>query len=45
MPSYVQNLRKPIGHDLLLLPSVTGIVTRNDGKVLVIKHSDTGTLW
>jgi 8-oxo-dGTP pyrophosphatase MutT (NUDIX family) len=38
---YVKHLRERVGHELLLLPSVTAII-RNRGRILMLKHRDTG---
>jgi 8-oxo-dGTP pyrophosphatase MutT (NUDIX family) len=38
---YLKHLRERVGHDLLLLPAVTAIV-RHRGRILMLKHRDTG---
>jgi 8-oxo-dGTP pyrophosphatase MutT (NUDIX family) len=38
---YVARLRQRIGHDLLVLPSVTGVVRDKEDRILLVKHSDT----
>jgi len=38
---YLRTLREKIGHDLLLLPSVTAIVFNDRGEVLLQKSRDT----
>lgn len=44
IPPYVEHIRKKIGTDLLLLPSVS-IIPRDDaGRLLLVKHSYTG-VW
>jgi len=40
---YIKRLREKIGHDLLMLPSVCGIVINERGEVLLQKSKDTGT--
>ncbi len=37
--SYVLNLRKKIGHDLLLMPSVSVVVRDQEGWVLLARHA------
>lgn len=41
MPGFLHDLRARIGHDLVLLPAVAAVVERDDGKVLILKRSDT----
>lgn len=41
---YIAALRESVGHDLLLLPSVAALPHDADGRVLLVKQSDTG-LW
>src|SRR5438105_15883534 len=40
--SYIQALRKKIGHDLLLLPAVSAIIFNDRGEVLLHQSSDDG---
>jgi len=40
---YVARLRQKIGHDLLVLPSVTGLVRDKEDRILLVKHSDAGS--
>ena len=40
--SYIQSLRKKIGHDLLLLPSVSAIIFNDRGEVLLHQSADDG---
>src|SRR5437016_5819621 len=40
---FIKELREKIGHDLLILPSVCGIVVNDRGEVLLQKSKDTGT--
>jgi len=44
MSDYVRSLRSKIGHQLLLMPSVTMIVRDDEGRVLLVKNADTN-LW
>lgn len=39
---YVRSLRARIGHDLLLLPSVTVLAQDGDGRVLLVRQADSG---
>lgn len=41
-PDFILALRKKIGHDLLLLPAVTGIVVNDDGQVLLVRSVHRG---
>lgn len=42
VPEFIADLRARIGHDLLWLPGVTAVITRESGEVLLVKRSDTG---
>ncbi|MER6591308.1 NUDIX domain-containing protein [Micromonospora purpureochromogenes] len=42
VPSYVTRLRAHIGHDLLLLPGVSGVVRDDAGRVLLARRGDNG---
>ena len=42
IPDYVVRLREKIGHELLLLPGVCGIVLDDGGRVLLNRRADTG---
>lgn len=42
-PDFVVELRRKIGHDLLWLPGVIGIVFDDEGRVLLGQRSDSGT--
>ena len=44
MSSYLRDLRAKIGTDLLLVPTVAGIVFDSDGRVLLAHHMDA-RLW
>ncbi|MET4072903.1 NUDIX domain-containing protein [Hymenobacter sp. UYCo722] len=37
---YLANLRNKVGHDLLLLPSVTVLAFNSSGEVLLVRHSN-----
>jgi mutator protein MutT len=41
---YVREIRDCVGHRLLLLPGVTGIVRDEQGRVLLMRRADNG-LW
>lgn len=41
--NYLKQLRKKVGHDLLVLPSVSAIVVNGAGEVLLQKNKDMGT--
>jgi 8-oxo-dGTP pyrophosphatase MutT (NUDIX family) len=43
-PDYIARLREKVGHDLLLVPSVTVLAFDAQGRVLLVKHGDRG-LW
>jgi 8-oxo-dGTP diphosphatase len=38
---YLKNLRARIGHDMLLMPSITAIVVNDRGEILLQKSRDT----
>jgi 8-oxo-dGTP pyrophosphatase MutT (NUDIX family) len=40
MSDYIRRLRAKVGHDRLLMPSVTVIVFDERGRVLLVKHAD-----
>jgi 8-oxo-dGTP pyrophosphatase MutT (NUDIX family) len=42
VPDHVRRLRSAIGRDLLLLASVTVLPRDDDGRVLLVRHADTG---
>ena len=42
--SYIENIRKKIGHELLLLPAVTLLCFDAADKLLLLRHSDKN-LW
>lgn len=41
-PDFVLSLREKIGHELLWLPGITGVVFNDDGQVLLVKRADDG---
>ncbi len=41
---YIQKIREKIGHDFLLLPSVTILVFDAEKKVMLVRHSDSN-VW
>ena len=41
---HLRALRAKIGHDLLVMPAVTAIVYDDEGRVLLVKHSNRG-VW
>ncbi|WEV66901.1 NUDIX domain-containing protein [Bifidobacterium sp. ESL0769] len=41
-PSFILQLRKKIGHDLLWLNGVTGLVEDSQGRILLGQRADTG---
>lgn len=42
--NYINQIRKKIGSDLLLLPSVTSIVMDTQNRILLVKDADSG-MW
>src|SRR5215218_7095837 len=42
VPRFVVELRRKIGHDLLLLPGLAAVVVDTAGRVLLHRRSDTG---
>lgn len=41
-PDFVLSLRKKIGHDLLWLPGITGVVFNDKQQVLLVRRADDG---
>lgn len=41
-PEFIAHLRRSIGHDLLVLPGVAAIIVDDQGRVLMVRRSDTG---
>jgi 8-oxo-dGTP pyrophosphatase MutT (NUDIX family) len=39
---YIANIRRRIGHDLLILPTVAVVIWGVDDRVLLVQHSETG---
>lgn len=44
MSKYLRDVRAKVGHDLLVLPSVTGFVFDAAGRLLLVRHA-TGDVW
>jgi 8-oxo-dGTP pyrophosphatase MutT (NUDIX family) len=44
MSDYLRNIRQKVGHDLLLVPSVTVICRDPGGRVLLVRDAETG-VW
>ena len=44
MSPHVQRLRAAVGSELLVLPSVTGIIFDDRGRILLVRQSESG-LW
>ena len=42
MSDYLHSLRQKVGHDLLFMPAVGGIIRDDRGRVLLQKRTDTG---
>ena len=40
IPEFIVEIRKKIGHDLLWLPGVTGVVVDDEQRVLVVRRAD-----
>ena len=40
IPEFIVEIRKKIGHDLLWLPGVTGVVVDDEERVLAVRRSD-----
>jgi 8-oxo-dGTP diphosphatase len=40
--SHILDLRKHVGHDLLMLPSVSAVVVNQDGEILLLQRADNG---
>ena len=43
MPDHVRRLRQQIGGDLLLMPSVSVLVRDGEGRLLLVRHSHSGS--
>ena len=41
-PDFVLSLREKIGHELLWLPGITGVVFNEDDQVLLVRRADNG---
>ncbi|WP_024286726.1 NUDIX domain-containing protein [Cellulomonas sp. KRMCY2] len=44
IPEFITRLRAGVGHDLLWLPGVSGVVIDEDGRLLLGRRADNG-LW
>ncbi len=42
IPDFLVELRRKVGHDLMLMPGVSAIVTNDDDELLVMKRRDDG---
>lgn len=42
IPDFVRDLRDRVGHDLLPLVGVTGVVRNAAGEILLARRTDTG---
>ncbi len=42
IPPFLRSLREKVGNDLLVLPTVAGLVTDDRGRTLMIRHSRDG---
>ena len=42
MSEYMRKLRQKVGHQLLELPSVSVVVRDEEGRVLLVRHAETG---
>ncbi len=42
IPSYVQELRRKVGHELLLLPGLVAVAVDGAGRVLLNRRTDSG---
>lgn len=42
VPEFILTLREKIGHDLLWLTGVTAVVLDDEGRVLLVRRSDSG---
>jgi 8-oxo-dGTP pyrophosphatase MutT (NUDIX family) len=42
IPAFIETLRTKIGHDLLWLSGVSGVVLDDDGRVLLTRRADSG---
>jgi 8-oxo-dGTP diphosphatase len=40
---YIAGLRKHVGHDLLMLPSVSAVVVNDAGEILLAQRADNGS--
>ncbi|TYB58561.1 NUDIX domain-containing protein [Nonomuraea sp. PA05] len=42
MPPFLARIREKVGNDLLMLPSVSGFVFDDQGRLLLARHGDVG---
>jgi ADP-ribose pyrophosphatase YjhB (NUDIX family) len=45
MSPYLQTLRRKVGHELLLIPSVAGIVLDVARRVLLVRYAERDDVW
>ncbi len=45
VPAHIARLRAAVGHDLLLLPSVSVLPVDGAGRILLVRHRDDGGRW
>ena len=45
IPAHIARLRAAVGHDLLLLPSVSVLPIDRAGRVLLVRHTGHGDAW
>ncbi|HET6297743.1 MAG TPA: NUDIX domain-containing protein, partial [Kribbella sp.] len=41
-PKFILELREKIGHDLLWLPGITGVVLDGEERILLVRRADDG---
>jgi len=44
MSEYFKQIRAKVGHQLLIIPSVTGIIYDGQNRILLLRHSE-GNIW
>jgi ADP-ribose pyrophosphatase YjhB (NUDIX family) len=44
IPDYIVRIRRKLGHDLVLVPAVSVLARDAEGRVLLVRHADSG-LW
>ena len=45
IPAHIARLRAAVGHDLLLLPSVSVLPVDQSGRLLLVRHAGHGDAW